>query len=313
MTLTHITEVAERLGCSVFPDTPMAAATTFRIGGPARLLLQLPNAQAAQEILPLCHKEGLPVLLLGNGSNLLVSDSGFPGVVLRLDGKAEPTLREETLVSCPAGLSLQRLCLFARDRGLSGLEFAFGIPGTVGGALFMNAGAYGGEMADVVTEATALSPTGELRRYSAEQLALTYRHSRFSDQSPQEQELILEVTFRLTPAPAEDIDGRMKELSLRRREKQPLEYPSAGSFFKRPEGYFAAALLDECGLKGYRVGDAQISEKHAGFVVNRGKATAAQVMALCRHAQATVRNMKQVELVPEVRLVGAFDEPEKQP
>lgn len=307
MDWTEIEELAAQQGCRITRNASMTAATSFHIGGAADLLIDLPHETAAQAVLAACRRAGLSPFFLGNGSDLLVGDRGIRGVVLRWDGKRqEPQLLPDGTVECPAGVSLQRLCLFARDRGLTGLEFAYGIPGSVGGALFMNAGAYGGEMAQVVVGATALTPSGERRDYTPEELHLTYRHSAFAEQPPERRELIAAVRFQLTAGNPEDIAARMRELMTRRREKQPLEHPSAGSFFKRPEGYFAAALLEECGLKGYRVGDAQISDKHAGFVVNRGCATAADVLALCRHAQEIVLQQRGVALEPEVQLVGEF-------
>ncbi len=307
MDLTEIGELATRWGCRVTRDASMAAATSFRIGGPAELRIDLPGESAAQAVLAACHRQGVAPFFLGNGSDLLVGDRGIRGVVLHWDGKGQaPQLLPDGTVLCPAGVPLVRLCRFAREQGLTGLEFAYGIPGSVGGALFMNAGAYGGEMAQVVTGATVLTPVGERRVYAPQELGLSYRHSVFSAQPAQERELISAVRFRLTAGDPETIAARMEELMERRREKQPLEYPSAGSFFKRPEGYFAAALLEECGLKGCRIGDAQISDKHAGFVVNRGRATAAEVLALCRHAQETVRQQRDVALEPEVQFVGEF-------
>ena len=307
MEQTGIEALAEQYGCRVSRDAPMSAATTFHIGGTADCLIDLPDEAAAQAVLAACHRAGVTPFFLGNGSDLLVGDRGIRGVVLRWDGKRqEPRQLPDGTVVCPAGVSLQQLCRFAQQRGLTGLEFAYGIPGSVGGALFMNAGAYGGEMAQVVLGATALTPTGERRDYTSAALRLAYRHSVFAEQPTAQRELIAAVQFRLTAGDPEEIAARMKDLMVRRREKQPLEYPSAGSFFKRPEGYFAAALLEECGLKGYRIGDAQISDKHAGFVVNRGHATAAEILALCHHAQETVRRQRGVALEPEVQFVGEF-------
>lgn len=307
MNWTEIEELAEQQGCRITRNASMAAATSFRIGGAADCLIDMPHETAAQAVLAACRRAEIVPFFLGNGSDLLVGDRGIRGVVLRWDGKRqEPQLLPDGTVLCPAGVSLQRLCRFAQKHGLTGLEFAYGIPGSVGGALFMNAGAYGGEMAQVVIGATALTPSGERRNYAAEELQLTYRHSAFAEKPPAQRELIAAVRFQLTAGNPEDIDARMRALMTRRREKQPLEYPSAGSFFKRPEGYFAAALLEECGLKGYRIGDAQISEKHAGFVINRGCATAADILALCRYAQKTVQQQHGVTLEPEVQFVGEF-------
>lgn len=302
MEYQHLIDTAVTLGCTVTPNAPMAQATTFRIGGPADLLIDLP-ADAAGPLLALCRQEGIPYLFIGNGSNLLVGDKGIRGAVLRLqDDGADPVLLDDGRLYAPAGMQLKRLCLFAREQRLTGLEFAFGIPGTVGGAVYMNAGAYGGEMVDVVESADCVSPDGQRYTLSAEELALSYRHSSLMDNGG----IVLGVTLRLTPGDYDTIAATMKDLMGRRRDKQPLEYPSAGSFFKRPEGYFAGKLIQDAGLKGFAVGDAQISEKHAGFVINRGAATAADMVELCRQVQARIMETDGVLLEPEVRFIGEF-------
>ena len=217
-----------------------------------------------------------------------MGDKGLRGAVIRLDGRqAAPTLQPDgRTVQCSAGVSLKRLCQYARDKALTGLEFAFGIPGAVGGAVYMNAGAYGGQMDQVLVSATGLSRTGKRHTFAADRLNLGYRHSVFMDEG--------------------DMVARMEELLRRRREKQPLEYPSAGSFFKRPPGHFAGALIEGCGLKGFAVGGAQVSEKHAGFVINRGGATAQDVLRLCDAVQERVFREQGVQLEPEVRFIGEF-------
>ncbi len=311
MELTALIDRAAALGCRVTPGAPMAGATTFRIGGPAQVLIDLPDAAAAKAVLIACRQAGIPWFVLGNGSDLLVGDRGIPGAVLRLSRSAQPQLLPEGRILCGAGVSLQRLCLFAREHALTGLEFAYGIPGTVGGALYMNAGAYGGEMADVVLEADCLLPGGQPEDVQSvtldrAALALGYRHSALMTLAADRGVLATAVRLQLQPGDSAAIAARMKELLARRQEKQPLEYPSAGSFFKRPAGHYAGALIEEAGMKGYRVGDAQVSEKHAGFVVNRGHATAAEVRALCRDVQAAVRARAGVELEPEVRFIGDF-------
>ena len=298
----HLMDTAVALGCRVTENAPMAQATTFRIGGPADLLIDLPVA-AAGPILTLCQEEGIPYLFIGNGSNLLVGDKGIRGAVLRLmDDGADPILLENNRIYAPAGMQLKRLCMFVREQSLTGLEFAFGIPGTVGGAVYMNAGAYGGEMVNVVESADCIWPNGEKRTLTVEELALGYRHSALMENGG----IVLGVTLQLTPGDYETIAATMKDLMGRRREKQPLEYPSAGSFFKRPEGYFAGKLIQDAGLKGFAVGDAQISEKHAGFVVNRGHATAADMVELCRQVQEKIKETDGVLLEPEVRFIGEF-------
>lgn len=312
MDLTPLIDRAAHAGCRVTRDASMAAATTFHIGGPADVLIDLPDAEAAQTMITACRQAKIPWFFMGNGSNLLVSDAGVRGAVLRLDSRAaQPRLLEDHRIWCPAGVSLQRLCRFAAAHSLTGLEFAFGIPGTVGGAVYMNAGAYDGQMADVIEAADCLLPqenTAEIAAvtWDADTLMLRYRHSALMDYPANRQPVVTGVRLRLRPGNQETILARMNELMARRREKQPLEYPSAGSFFKRPEGYFAGALIEQAGFKGYRVGDAQISEKHAGFLVNRGHATAADVLAVCRDVQAGVQERYPVQLEPEVRFVGEF-------
>ena len=243
---------------------------------------------------------GIAPFFLGNGSNLLVADHGYEGFVLKACGLDQ--VRE---VNCrlraESGITLARLANAALGRGLTGLEFAHGIPGTLGGAVVMNAGAYGGEMVQVLTAVTYLDGAGEEHTLPAAACALTYRHSRFSDRPDW---LVLEAELELRPGDGEAIRARMDELAAKRREKQPLEWPSGGSTFKRPEGHFAAALIEGCGLKGVGIGGAQVSEKHAGFVVNRGGATADDVRRLMALVQETVLRETGVALEPEVRLLG---------
>lgn len=279
----------------------MARHTSFKIGGPADLLVTAPSAQAAEKALTFCRERELPVFFLGNGTNLLVSDEGIRGVVLRLSGEpAEQMAVHGDTITCPAGLPLKALCRFARDNGLAGLEFAYGIPGTVGGAVYMNAGAYGGQMEDVLLCARALYPDGSQREVPRAEMGLGYRRSIFMEK----QAVVIAAAVRLTPDEPAAITARMEEYLRRRREKQPLEYPSAGSFFKRPEGHFAGALIESSGLKGYTVGGAQVSEKHAGFVINRGGATCADVLSLAEQVREKVLLDHGVELEPEVRYIG---------
>lgn len=307
MELTTLMDCAIQWGCRITEQAPMAAATSFHIGGPADVLIDIPSPDAVAAVVSCCQQQRIPFLVLGNGSNLLVGDKGFRGAVLRLKfADRVPTLTEDGILRCAAGISLTQLCVFARDHGLTGLEFAYGIPGTVGGAVYMNAGAYGGEMAQVLTTVTVVPLEGDDHTpvtLPADKLALGYRHSALMDRFPA---IVVEAAFRLQPGDADAITARMKELMAKRQEKQPLEYPSAGSFFKRPEGHFAGALIEQAGLKGYAVGGAQVSEKHAGFVINRNHATAADVLALCRHVQHIIREKDGVELEPEVRFIGEF-------
>ncbi len=278
----------------------MARHTTFRLGGPVRLMA-LPGtaAQAALAVKTARELEIAP-FFLGNGSNLLVADQGYPGFVVKLQGELNQVREVNGRLEAGGGVLLSRLSNAALDRGLTGLEFAGGIPGSVGGGVTMNAGAYGGELAQVLESVTVLEPDGTVAVLPAGECGFGYRKSIFSKGD----QLILKAAFALEPGDREAIAARMEELSLQRRTKQPLEYPSAGSMFKRPAGHFAAALIDQCGLKGLAVGGAQVSEKHAGFVVNRGGATCADVLELVRQVKARVLEQTGVELEMEVKILG---------
>lgn len=291
-------------GLEVRANEPMSRHTSFRIGGPARLMALPKSAiQAKAAVLAAREADILP-FFLGNGSNLLVPDEGVERFLIQPAGRysADPLNRvwEENGQLCAGGgVSLAVLANAAQGRALTGLEFASGIPGSVGGAVVMNAGAYGGEMAQVVTDVTVLDRGGALRTIPAADCGFGYRQSVFSSG----EYLVLSARLALTKDSPEAIRARMDDLAARRREKQPLEYPSAGSMFKRPAGHFAAALIDQCGLKGFSVGGAQVSEKHAGFVVNRGGATCADVLALVDQVKARVRTQTGVELEMEVRVL----------
>ena len=283
----------------VLREEPMKKHTTFRVGGPARRFIRPGSIEQCAALLTLAKEEHWPLLMLGNGSNLLSADEGIDMLVIhtgRLDGLERTGERS---IRAGAGVSLARLSAFAQKEGLSGLEFAHGIPGSLGGGVCMNAGAYGGEMKQVLSSVTAWFPGEGVRRLSLGELDLGYRHSIFSDK----QGAVLEAEFLLEPGDAGEIQAQTAELDRRRREKQPLEYPSAGSTFKRPEGHFAGALIEQCGLKGFRIGGAQVSEKHAGFVINTGDATCADVLAVIAHVQKTVREQTGVYLEPEVKLI----------
>ena len=283
----------------VLRDEPMKKHTTFRVGGPARCFIRPGSIEQCAALLTLAEAEHWPLLMLGNGSNLLSADEGIDMLVIhtgRLDGLEQTGERS---IRAGAGVSLARLSAFAQKEGLSGLEFAHGIPGSLGGGVCMNAGAYGGEMKQVLSAVTAWFPGEGVRRLPLEELDLGYRHSIFSSK----QGAVLEAEFLLEPGDAGEIQAQTAELDRRRREKQPLEYPSAGSTFKRPEGHFAGALIEQCGLKGFRIGGAQVSEKHAGFVINTGDATCADVLAVIAHVQKTVREQTGVYLEPVVKLI----------
>ena len=257
------------------------------------------GAQAAA-LLRFLRERGAPVELMGKGTNLLVADGGLDAVVVRLgEAISEAGLLPGDRVRAGAGISLAKLAVFAADAGLSGLEFAHGIPGSLGGAVFMNAGAYGGEMKDVLQSAELALPDGTVREVPAQELELSYRHSALEGSGA----LVTAATLKLTPAQPEDIRARMRELMEKRRASQPLDLPSAGSTFKRPAGGYAAALIDQAGLKGFAIGGAQVSEKHAGFVVNRGGATFEDVLRLMAHIEKTVFEKSGIRLEPEVRIL----------
>ncbi len=296
----EITARLEALGCLVRENEPLSAYTSFKIGGAADWLVTISDQDTAAAVLRFCTQEKLPLFILGNGSNLLVSDRGVEGVVMRLDCGKEGLTVQGTQVTAQAAVPLSRLCRFACEKGLSGLEFAYGIPGTVGGGTYMNAGAYGGQLSDVISRVTVLTQTGEVRELSAEVLDFDYRHSVFMEQPL----LIWSVTLTLQKGDPAEIRKTMEQHLCCRREKQPLEYPSGGSFFKRPAGHFAGALIEQCGLKGATVGGAQISEKHAGFLINRSGATCEDVLELCRRVQQTVQGRFGVMLEREVQFIG---------
>lgn len=286
-------------GLEVYEREPLRAHTTFRIGGPARWLLCPKTEEEAEGILRVCHENGIRPFFLGNGSNILAADEGYDGVVLstaRLDGLS----RRGGEIVAGSGVSLAKLAHFAAEHSLTGLEFAQGIPGSVGGGVRMNAGAYGGELKDAVAWVEAVDETGEKRRISPEDCNFSYRHSIFC----REPLFITAACFALKPGEPAAIRAAMEDFAQRRRDKQPLNYPSAGSTFKRPEGYFAAALIDQCGLKGLRIGGAQVSEKHAGFVVNVDNATAADVLAVMEEVKKQVAARTGVALEAEVEFLG---------
>ena len=286
----------------VLVKEPMAAHTTFRIGGPADYFVMPETVEELANVLKLCREENVPYFILGNGSNLLVGDKGFSGVVIQLYKNFDGLSIEGTKVTAKSGAMLIRVAKEAAKAGLTGLEFASGIPGTIGGAMVMNAGAYGGEMKDVVTAVTVLTKNGDIKTLSGEEMNFRYRGSVVEEEGY----IVLEAVMELEEGNLEEIQARIEELSVQRRTKQPIEYPSAGSTFKRPEGYFAGKLIQDANLRGYQVGGAQVSEKHCGFVINAGGATAADVMQLMQDVSDRVKEQFGVTLEPEVKRIGEF-------
>ncbi len=279
---------------------PMSRHTTFRVGGPATLMALPKREEEALAAVKGAAQLGIRPVFLGNGSNLLVADSGIEGFVIKAVDGLGGIRREGNVLVAGSGILLTRLAYFAQREGLAGLEFANGIPGSLGGGVTMNAGAYGGELAQVMLSVTCVTMEGMVMELSAADCQFFYRRSLFSCGD----KLILKAHLALQPGESAAIRAKMDSIAAQRREKQPLEYPSAGSAFKRPEGYFAAALIDQCGLKGLRVGGAQVSEKHAGFIVNRGGATCAQILELMEQVKKRVFDQTGVELEPEVRIIG---------
>ena len=295
----NLTARLQAAGIACREQEPLAAHTTFKIGGPAAVFVQPADEAQLCQAVRLCRELAVPCYLLGNGSNILFGDRGYAGAVVSLAGMKREVRREGDTLTAPAGMQLSVLCTAALRAGLTGLEFAYGIPGTVGGAVYMNAGAYGGEMKDVLASVRYLTADGQIVEAPAAELDLGYRHSVFESNGG----CILSAAVRLAPGNPEAIAARMDDLMGRRRDKQPLDKPSAGSTFKRPVGAFAGALIEQCGLRGYRHGGAAISEKHCGFVVNLGGATCADVLALCAEVQKIVKDQTGFTLEKEIRVV----------
>lgn len=287
------------LKLQIKPNESMKNHTGFKTGGNADFFITVDDKKALACVLETAKALNVPIFVLGNGSNLLVSDKGIDGAVLSLSGLNKISLSGNK-ITAQAGVSLTALCVFAANNGLSGLEFAYGIPGTVGGGLYMNAGAYDGEMSDVVTKAEFLTPDGKLGKFGKSQLKLGYRTSCFKKNN----NIITSVEFKLKKGNKTEIWDKMNCLMKKRKEKQPLEYPSAGSTFKRPEGHFAGVLIEESGLKGACVGGAEVSEKHAGFVINKQNATTDDILTLIKQIKDTVKRNSGVTLETEVIFVG---------
>ncbi len=287
-------------GDNIHLQEPMAGHTTFRIGGPADCFVQLEDEEQLRKVRRYLGLAGVPFFVLGNGSNLLVDDAGYRGVVLQIGQKMSDISVQGCHIIAKAGATLRQVAAAALEHGLAGFEFASGIPGTVGGGVVMNAGAYGGEMSQVVNQVRVVSKEGESMELDNDTMEFRYRGSVIRGSAF----TVTEVTFRLEPGDREAIRAKMEELAARRREKQPLECPSAGSTFKRPEGHFAGKLIMEAGFAGYRIGGAQVSEKHCGFVINTGDATARDVRALIEEIQARVKERFRVDLEPEIVFLG---------
>ena len=287
-------------GIAALENAPMSERTTLRVGGPAKALVEAASAREIALAREIAAAHGQPVLIVGNGSNLLVRDAGFDGVVIHIGEKMNGVRREGDVLHAGAGAMLASAAMAAQRAGLSGMEPLSGIPGTCGGAGYMNAGAYGGEMKDVLTSVRVMTEEGEIMELPAEELGLGYRTSII----PEKRYIVLGAVISLTEGKKEEIKAQMDDLRQKRVSKQPLEYPSAGSTFKRPEGYFAGKLIEDAGLRGFQVGGAQVSEKHCGFVINRDHATAADIMELMRQVQIRVKENSGVDLEPEVKRLG---------
>lgn len=285
----------------ILSDEPMSRHTTFKIGGVADFFAT-PSLTQLPVVLEIAKEFNIPVTVIGNGSNLLVGDKGIRGLVVEIGRAVESIEIENNTMTVGAGTMLSKAANAAADAGLSGMEFASGIPGSVGGAVVMNAGAYGGEIKDIIISADVVTASGDIKTLTRDELDLSYRHSCI----PENGYIVVKAVFELSPRRSEEIRTAMAELRDKRIEKQPLEYPSAGSTFKRPEGYFAGKLIQDAGLRGYTVGGACVSEKHCGFVVNKGGATAADVLQLIEDVKSKVFKLSGVELEPEVKMIGEF-------
>lgn len=301
--MSELTAFCLQQGIAICENEPMSKRTTFKAGGNADYFISVSSEKELFEVLKFCGENEIRTMILGAGSNVLFKDDGYKGAVINLKGDFLKTELSGEKITAGAGLMLNKLAVLARDNSLEGLEFSYGIPGTVGGAVYMNAGAYGGEVKDVLLSVRAMDIAGNIKEYSAETALLSYRSSVFQKTD----EVILSAEFLLKKGNREEIKARMDELYGRRKAKQPLEYPSAGSTFKRPEGYFAAALIEECGLKGESVGGAEVSRKHSGFIINKNGATASDIEKLIEKVKETVREKKGVKLECEVKIIGGVD------
>lgn len=297
--MTELIDFLKKIKCDYAVDEPMSKHTTFKIGGNAKVVAYPSSEEQISQIVKFTKENEIRLLTVGNGSNLLVADEGIDACVMILDDHfAGIKLIDDETIFALSGTLLIKVCRFAYENGLSGLEFAYGIPGSCGGGAFMNAGAYGGEMKDVMFRCSHIDQNGDRGFLEGDDMRLGYRHSAYYDNGC----IITGVYLKLKKADKAEIKSKMDDFMSRRREKQPLEYPSAGSTFKRPEGYFAGALIEECNLKGKRVGGAEVSEKHAGFVINKGNATCKDVLDLCELVSNTIKKEKGVSLEMEIRV-----------
>ncbi len=300
MNTEKLFETARMCGCDILMNEPLSGHTTFKLGGNCTALIEVDSAQSLRRLLDAARTDGVRTYVLGKGSNVLFADEGFDGVVLHIAGAmSEVRMLGETTVYAQAGCSLMKLCRFALENSLTGLEFAYGIPGTVGGAVYMNAGAYGGEIKDIIKGCTVVNTAGEVEKLTTGQLGMSYRYSSIQDSGA----VVCDAVFELQKGDRAQIEQKMNELMGRRKDKQPLEFPNAGSTFKRPEGFYAGKLIDDCGLRGFTVGGAQVSQKHCGFVVNIGSATSADVISLIEQVQKIVLEKTGQHLECEVRIV----------
>lgn len=290
--ISELTELCDRLGCRVIPDCSLSEYVTFRFGGKCKALVSVNGMESVAVLVSFLRKNEIKFGIIGRGSNVLVPDEGFDGVILLFGSGFSKIETDGTTVTCEAGALLASACVHAQHRDLTGMENLFGIPGTVGGALYMNAGAYGSEMSDIVVSAEYLDSSGKICSIKKEDMKLGYRHSIFSENDW----IILRVVIQLSEGNNSDISAAMSECMSKRSSKQPLEYPSAGSIFKRPEGSYASLLIDKCGLKGMTCGGAMVSEKHCGFVINKGYATCSDVLELCDKIKKIVKEKTGYEL-----------------
>lgn len=287
---------------NVFINEKLNKHTTFRVGGPADCLVTPDSAEQVVTLIRECRRNNIPYYVIGNGSNLLVSDEGFNGMIIKIGRNMSNMSIKDNIITAEAGVLLAVIGAYAASMELTGFEFAAGIPGTLGGGCVMNAGAYGGELKDVLIQVKAITPDGDIRDFSVEELEMGYRTSIFLDKDY----VVLQADIRLTKGSRAEIEAKMHELARMRRDKQPLEFPNGGSTFKRPEGLFAGKLIEDAGLKGKGVGDACVSEKHAGFVINRGNATAQDVYDTIQYVISSVSENSGIKLEPEIRIIGNF-------